>query len=77
MQRFSVESQQEAIRDVPAALSPLVTQASAARLTGLTRRQIAELVNAGHTESLQVGQRRMIPRRALASLIDRLTGVAA
>jgi excisionase family DNA binding protein len=73
----TVESQQ-ATRDVPTSGgSPLVTQSWAANETGLTRRQIAELVNSGHLASIAIGQRRLIPRWSVNSLLRELRGVAA
>jgi excisionase family DNA binding protein len=79
----SVESPQ-AIRDVPhrgetpaVPGSPLVTQAHAAESSGLTRRQIAELVNSGHLASIEIGRRRLIPRWSLHRLLCELHGVAA
>ena len=69
MQHQSVESRQirSAIRDVPT--TPLITQAMAAKLSGLTRRQIAELVADRQLASLQVGRRRLVYRTALAVLL--------
>ena len=69
MQHQSVESRQirTAIRDVPT--TPLITQATAAKLSGLTRRQIAELVADRQLASLQVGRRRLVYRTALDVLL--------
>ena len=72
MSHHSVESRQ-ATRDVPP-LPVVVTQTTAARLTGLSRRQIENLVLAGQLASLPCGARVMIPRYSLDALIRQLHG---
>ena len=75
MQRFSVESQQ-AIRDVPTA-RPVLSQADAAKLSGLSRRHIEHLIATGQLATIQVGPRLMIARHSLDALIRQLHGAAA
>jgi hypothetical protein len=72
MSHHSVESRQ-ATRDVPTP-PVVVTQTTAARLSGLSRRQIENLVHAGQLASLQCGARRMVTRYSLDALIRQLHG---
>jgi hypothetical protein len=76
MQHRSVESQQDAIRDAPV-LPPVVTMTTAARRSGLSRRQIENLVNTGQLASLQCGTRLMVMGYSLDALIRQLHGIAA
>jgi excisionase family DNA binding protein len=78
MQHSPLESRQAqaTIRNLPS-ITPLITQAAAAKLSGLTRRQIAELVVNQHLASVQVGRRRLVYRRSLDALLLRDHGRAA
>ena len=77
MQRHSVESQQAAIRDVPTAARPVLSQTDAARLSGLSRRQIENLIQDGQLATLRCGARLMVTRCSLEALIRQLHGAAA
>lgn len=73
MEHRPVESRQAAIRALSA---PVVTQTTAARRSGLSRRQIENLVHAGRLASLQVGSRCMVLGYSLDALIRELHGIA-
>jgi hypothetical protein len=77
MQRFSVESQQAAIRQVPTIPRPVLSQADAVRLSGLSRRQVENLIADGRLATLQCGSRLMISRCSLEALLRHLHGRGA
>jgi excisionase family DNA binding protein len=57
--------------------SPLLTRPQAAMASGLTRRQIAALVDSGQLHAIMIGRRQLIPRAALDRLLQELHGLAA
>jgi hypothetical protein len=67
MDHSSAESWQ-AIRNVP----PVLSQRTAARLSGLSRRQIENLLRDGRLVTLQIGPRRMVSRCSLDALLREL-----
>jgi len=74
MQHRPAESYLQAIRDVPTIPRPVLSQADAARLSGLSRRQVENLIHDGQLATLQCGSRRMISRHSLDTLIRQLHG---
>lgn len=75
MEHSPAESVQ-AIRNVT---PPVLSQRTAAKLSGLSRRQIENLVSDGRLATLQIGPRRMLSRCSFDALLRELQshGIAA
>lgn len=55
----------------------LLTPQEAARVLGISRATLYELLRAGAVESVRIGRSRRVPAAALAAYVDRLRGQAA
>ena len=70
----SFSSPKDIIRDVEATDQPLlVTVEEAARLLGIGRTTMFELIGSGEIKSIRLGRRRLISRTTLETFVDELS----